>query len=149
MYDDGYVNGYVQRERGGQYLGKLNIDSVNIGGIIGVYFTKNGKTYLWLKRKKVIEYDERNEKFTEREARPKWEAYLEKQVQEGTVAYKGEFFFLRFKYSIIGVWDRILGKDKQRLNLYVERLPMQEQTIINAISNRKNESNGFRAKGNG
>ena len=50
--------------------------------------------------------------------------------------------FLRFKYSIVGVWDNVFGKDKQRLNLFVERLPMSEQTIINSNNERKLKENG-------
>jgi hypothetical protein len=46
---------------------------------------------------------------------------------------------LRFRYSIVGVWDNILGKDKQRLNLFVERLPMSQQTIVNRINERKRD----------
>jgi hypothetical protein len=53
------------------------------------------------------------------------------------VAYKGEFAFMRFRFSITGVWDKVLGKDKQRLNLFVERLPLPEQTIINSINEAK------------
>jgi hypothetical protein len=44
---------------------------------------------------------------------------------------------MRFKYSITGVWDKILGNDKQRLNLFVERLPLTQQTIINSINESK------------
>jgi hypothetical protein len=35
------------------------------------------------------------------------------------------------------VWDKILGNEKQRLNLFVERLPMSQQTIVNSINEQK------------
>lgn len=134
---EGYINGYVQRTSGGTYDGKISIDGINLPAISAVYFKKDGENYLWLKRKKVLDYDEKSMTYKEREARPQWEAYLKKQLSEDTVAYRGEFFFMHFKYSIVGVWDSVLGMDKQRLNLFVERLPMSQQTIINNINDLK------------
>lgn len=62
---------------------------------------------------------------------------MKKQTDNNVVAYKGEFFFMHLKYSIVGVWDKVFGTDKQRLNLYVERKPMGQQTLINAINKTK------------
>lgn len=130
--------GYIERCPNGRYGGKVNIEGVVLNGVVGVYFKKDGDSYLWLRREKVLEYDEKTMTYKEREARPQWEAYLKKQLEDDTVAYKGEFNFLRFRFSIVGVWDRILGNDKrQRLNLYVERLPTSHQVIINAINKAK------------
>lgn len=134
MIDD-YINGYVERKKDGTYGGSITIDGINLqGGITAVYFKDDGENYLWLRRKKVLEYDFESQTYKEREAKPHFEAYLKKQIDDGAVAYKGEFVFMRFKYSITGVWDKILGKDKQRLNLFVERLPMPQQSIINSIN---------------
>lgn len=36
------------------------------------------------------------------------------------------------------VWDKF-SKDKERLNLYVDRLPLQEQNIINKLKQIKDE----------
>lgn len=133
--DYDYVNGHVERKQGGRYEGNLTIDGVNISPIVGVYFDKDGSKYLWLKRKKIKEYDFNTHTYKEREARPFWEVYLKKEMgSDSIIAYRGEFIFLHFKYSIIGIWDKILGKEKQRLNLFVERLPMAQQTIINSIN---------------
>jgi hypothetical protein len=135
---DEYVNGYVERKKDGTYSGSLTIEGINLqGGITAVYFKDEGKNYLWLRRKKVLDYDFETQTYKERDARPQFEAYLKKQIEEGAVAYKGEFVFMRFRYSIKGVWDRILGNEKQRLNLFVERLPLPEQTIINCINEAK------------
>lgn len=141
MIDEyGYINGYVERKERGAYLGSLNIEGIALSPIQGVYFTDEGNNYLWLKRKRVLEYDAESQTYKEREASPKWEAYLKKEIDGSVVAYKGEFNFLRFRFSIVGVWDRVLGTDKkQRLNLFVERLPMGKQTIINGINERKRE----------
>ena len=136
MVED-YINGYIQRSQGGSYNGKITIDGILLPAISAVFFKDNGENYLWLKRKKVLDYDFESQTYKEREARPQWEAYLNKQIDNDTVAYKGEFFFMHFKYSITGVWDRILGNEKQRLNLFIERLPMSEQTIINSINKQK------------
>lgn len=141
--DYGYVNGFVERKQGGRYEGKVSVEGIDLSPIVGVYFKRGNKSFLWIKRKKILEYDNQECKFTERERKPMFECYLEKQIdnKEDIVAYKGEFFFMRFRFSIVGVWDRILGHDeKQRLNLYVERLPMAEQTIINGINKRKNDN---------
>ncbi len=136
--NDNYVNGHIQRSREGVYQGSLTIDGVNLeGGIEATYFTQDGKNYLWLKRKKMMEYDFESQTYRTRKREPQWEAYLEKQVEGNTVAYKGTFTFLRFRYSIVGVWDKILGNDKQRLNLFVERLPMAQQTILHGINERR------------
>lgn len=138
---DGYVNGYIQRMRGGSYEGEISIDGITLPAISAVYFKKDGESYLWLKRKKILDYDEKTMMYKEREARPQWEAYLKKQLDGETVAYKGEFFFMHFRYSVVGVWDNVLGMDKQRLNLFVERLPMSQQIIVNNINSQKKKNN--------
>ena len=132
-----YTNGYIQRMKSGSYEGRVVIDGISLPEITAVYFKENSESYLWLKRKKVLDYDFESQSYKEREAEPRWEAYLKKQLDGNTVAYKGNFMFMRFKYSIIGVWDKILGNDKQRLNLFVERMPLSEQTIINSINESK------------
>lgn len=136
MIDD-YVNGYVERKQGGKYEGSLTIEGIRLPSISAVYFKDGEESYLWLRRKKVLDYDFESQTYKEREAKPQFEAYLKKQLEGETVAYKGEFIFMRFKFSITGVWDKILGKEKQRLNLFVERLPMSQQTIINSINQSK------------
>lgn len=136
MIED-YVNGYIQRTQKGTFEGVVSIEGITLPSIVGVYFEDEGNKYLWLRRKKVLEYDFESQMYKERDAKPKFEAYLKKQIDDGTIAYKGEFIFMRFKYSITGLWDRVLGNDKQRLNLFVERLPQSEQTIINSINETK------------
>ena len=136
MIDD-YVNGYVERKQGGKYEGSLTIEGIMLPSISAVYFKDGEESYLWLRRKKVLDYDFESQTYKEREAKPQFEAYLKKQLDGETVAYKGEFIFMRFKFSITGVWDKILGNEKQRLNLFVERLPMSQQTIINSINQSK------------
>lgn len=136
MYED-FVNGYIQKN-GDKYSGELSIDGIRLqGGITAIYFKEEGETYLWLRRKRILEYSFESQTYREREATPQFEAYLKKQMEGNTVAYKGEFAFMRFKYSIVGTWDKVLGLEKQRLNLFVERLPMSEQTIINSINEIK------------
>ena len=136
MIED-YVNGYIQRTQKGTFEGVVSIEGITLPSITGVYFKDDGENYLWLRRKKVLEYDFESQTYKEREAKPQFEAYLKKQLDGDTIAYKGEFFFMRFKFRITGVWDKILGHDKQRLNLFVERLPQSEQTIINSINETK------------
>lgn len=136
MVED-YINGYIQRSQGGSYDGKITIEGILLPAISAVFFKEDGESYLWLKRKNVLEYNHESQTYREREAKPKWEAYLKKQLDNDTVAYKGEFFFMHFKYSISGVWDKVLGNEKQRLNLFVERLPLSQQTIINSINEQK------------
>lgn len=144
MIDD-YINGYVERRKDGTYGGSLTIEGINLqGGITATYFKDDGENYLWIRRKKVLEYDFESQAYHEREARPPFEAYLKKQLNDGTVAYKGEFAFMRFKYSITGVWDKVLGNDKHRLNLFVERLPLSQQTIINSINESRKKNDGRR-----
>jgi len=137
-----YVNGFVERKHSGVYEGVLRVDGVDISPIQGVYFTNNdtNNKCLWLKRKPIMEYDIESQAYRTRKRKPDFECYLEKQVSTNTVAYKGTFTFFRFRYSIVGVWDAVLGKDRQRLNLFVERLPMQEQTILKGI-NERNKKN--------
>ena len=138
IYDE-YISGYLQRRGDGEYVGELRIDGIDLSPITGVYFKRDGVTHLWLKRCKVIEYNMNTNEYVRRDARPRWETYLVKRADGGAVAFYGEFTFFHFKYSIKGVWDEVLGNEKvSRLNLYVERLPINQQTIINNIHNRKN-----------
>lgn len=138
MMED-YVNGYIEHRKSGSYEGRVMIDGIVLPSITAVFFKKEEENYLWLKRKKVLEYDYDTQSYKQREAKPQWEAYLKKQLDNDTVAYKGEFFFMRFRYSIVGVWDKVFGNEKQRLNLYVERLPMSQQTLLNNINQRKKD----------
>lgn len=133
-YEYGYINGFVERKSGGQYEGRLVVDGVDISPINAVYFKDDGNSYLWLKRNDIMQYDINTQSYYTRKRTPQWEVYMKKTADDNVVAYRGEFFFLRIKYSIIGVWDAILGKDKHRLNLYVERMPLAEQSIINGIN---------------
>lgn len=138
MSNLGTSDGYVQRSNDGSFGGAIKIEGVDLSPIEAVYFKKDGDTYLWLKRKPLLEYDHKTESYKERQKEPRWECYLKKQLEEGAVAFKGEFIFLRFRFNIVGVWDAVLGNDKkQRLNLYIERLPLSQQTIINNINERK------------
>lgn len=138
MEDALYANGYLERAGNGSYQGRLNIEGIDISPIVGVYFRKENETYLWLKRQRILEYDDVNQRYIEREAQPKWEVYMKKQTDNNVVSFKGEFFFLRFRFTIIGFWDKVLGNDKHhRLNLVVERMQMSQQTIINKINARK------------
>lgn len=136
--DDGFVNGHIERNKDGSYNGQLTIDGVMLdGGIEATFFKQDSKNYLWLKRRPIMDYDFESQSYRTRKREPQWEAYLEKQVDSDVVAYKGVFAFLRFKYSVCGVWDKVLGIEKQRMNLFVERLPMSQQTILNSINERK------------
>ena len=138
MVDFGdYINGFIERKAGGKYDGQLRVDGVDLSPVEGVYFEQDHKKYLWMKRKPIMEYDMELGQYRTRKRTPTLECYLEKQVDGDAVAYKGTFTFLRFRYSIVGVWDRILGKEKHRLNFYVERLPLKEQTILKGINERK------------
>ena len=137
-YDNDYINGYIEQTDAGAFKGRISIDGVSLGAIVGQYFKKDDETYLWLRRNRVLEYDAERECYKERDARPYWETYLKKGIENDICAYRGEFIFLHFRYSIVGVFDKVLGTDKlKRLNLYVERLPMSEQTIINKIKESK------------
>ena len=130
MYD-----GFIQRTQNGRYEGELNIDGVNISPIVGVYFVDNGVCYLWIKRKKILEYDMKFQKYTERERKPSWETYLKKEINK-PYNYIGTFMFLRFKYQIYGIYDKNIAETK-RLNLHVERMSIENQNIIVEINKIK------------
>lgn len=137
--DGQYTNGFIERKSKESYDGDITIEGINLSPITGVYFTQYGKKYIWLHRKDVLEYDHEQQSYKRRKREPQWEAYLEKQLEEnGAIAYKGEFYFMRFRFSIVGVWDNVQGYDNSRLNLFVERLPMNEQNIINNTRERRN-----------
>lgn len=131
-----YVNGHVQREANGEYKGQLTVEGIDLSPIEAQFFKKDGDIYCFIKRKPIMEYDHTTESYRTRERRPPLQIYLKKQLDGDVVEYKGEFMFMRFKFGIVGVWDKILGKDKHRLNLYVERLPLSEQTLLNSINER-------------
>lgn len=137
--DNDYQNGFLERKYGGKYEGNLTIDGVNISPIEGIYFKdeKTRKNHLWIKRKPLLEYSFEYKEYKQREREPRWETYLVQK--EGTIAYEGEFLFLKFKYKIYGIWDKVMT-DRYRLNLFVERLPLSSQSIINSI-NERNKGN--------
>lgn len=142
MDEYGYVDGYIERRMGGKYEGNVRIEGVDLSPVEAVYFKEEGENYLWIKRKPLLEYDFETQTYRRRVRQPQWECYLKKTKDGDTVAYKGEFVFMHFKFSITGVWDSVLGQDsKQRLNLFIERLPMNEQTIINNINKRIKKDN--------
>lgn len=138
--DTAYVNGFLERKAGGRYEGQITIDGVNLSPIEGVYFKENGKKYLWLKRKPLLEYDIEWRVYRKRPREPRWEVYME-QNKDGVIAYQGECAFLRFKYLVYGIWDKVMT-DRYRINLYVERMEMNKQTIINNINERNRERKG-------
>ena len=138
-------NGFIERKKGGSYDGTLTVEGIDLSPISAQYFKDEGDSYLWLKRKQILDYDFETQSYKSRDRKPYWECYLKKQIDGKTVSYKGEFTFMHFKFSIRGVWDSVLGTDdKQRLNLFVERLPMSQQVIINNINERKKNDAGKR-----
>lgn len=137
MFYDEYINGYIQRSSDNKFTGQINVDGINLSPIEATFFETEGKNYLWLKRTPIKEYNFETSTFKTRQPKPQWEAYLEKQLNNNIVEYKGTFTFLRFRYSIVGTWDAVFGIEKSRLNLFVERLPMTEQTILTKINERK------------
>lgn len=135
--DSGYVNGFIERQQGGIYGGSLSVHGIDLSPIEATFFKKDDDSYLWLKRAPIMEYDFDTQQYSSRNRKPYFEAYLKKTVDDSVVAYRGEFMFMRFKFSAVGVWDSIFGMDKQRLNLFVERLPVSEQTLLKDINERK------------
>lgn len=132
MLDNG---GYIERTKG-EYVGELSIDGVNISPIVGFFFKDEKTRWLWVKRKKILEYDMETSTFITKNPTPMFEAYLQKQTN-GNIAYKGEFVFFKFKYSIVAFFDDAKTQDK--LIFAVERMPIQQQNILNRIKEIKDE----------
>lgn len=141
MRDSEYTNGFIERKHDGRCEGVVKIEGIDLSPIEATFFNDDYcEKYLWLKRKPIMEYDMESQSYKTRPRNPSFEAYLKKQSDGGVVAYKGEFMFMRFKFSIVGVWDEVAGKDAHRMNLFVERLPVSEQTILNDINERNKSS---------
>lgn len=119
--------GYIELSKG-DYVGELSIDGVNISPIIGLLFKDNGKSWLWLKRKKILEYDFQKGEYYSRTPTPIFEVYLKRKTTNGKISYYGEFVFFKFKYSIVGMWS-----SNKRIELYIDRLPDNEQKIVNRL----------------
>lgn len=139
-YNDTYSNGYLERKVDGKYEGRIHIEGVDLSPIVGVYFKDKGEDYLWLKRKAILEYDETTQTYKEKQREPRWQVYMRKQSDK-LVAYRGEFFFLRFRFSIVGIWDRVLSEHKNRINFFVDRMPYDKQYVINEINERNKRTN--------
>lgn len=135
-----HINGYLERKANGRYEGEMCFEGITLSPITGVMFEKDDKKYIWLKRKDMLVYDMDSSRYVQKKREPRWEAYLVKQIDGSTVAYKGEFCFMTFCFSIVGIWDRVVGWERGRMNFFVERLPMNNQKIINSISKRKWET---------
>lgn len=127
--------GYIQLVKG-EYVGELVIDGVDISPITGFFFKDKGTQWLWIKRKRLLEYDFETNEFRTKNPTPQFEAYLKKQ-NNGRVAYQGNFIFFKFKYLITAIWED--GNKKGKLELFVERLPNEQQNILNNIRNINNE----------
>lgn len=138
MDNSDYINGYIQKSAEG-FTGVLRIEGIDMSPVVGTYFKCDADMCLWLRRAPLIRYDMESGEYVKKPREPRWEVYMRRRsVSMGSdvVAYEGTFVFLHFKYRIKGVWDAVFGKDRNRLNLFVERLPMDEQTIINGIRER-------------
>ena len=130
-------DGYIQRVGEGKYEGEIKIKGISLSPICGVMFQEEGKNYIWLRRKDILEYDPETQTYVKRKREPQWEAYLEKQLNDNVVQYRGEFYFMRVKFSVVGIWDSVMGMDKQRMNFFIQMLPREKQDIINMINSRK------------
>lgn len=129
-----FNKGYIERKKG-DYVGALSIDGIDISPITAHFF-KDGRTHwLWVKRKRILEYDIETDSYHTKNPTPMFECYLKKQNKDN-IAYQGEFVFFKFKYQMTAIWD---SNEKEKLNLIVERLPMQQQNIINKINQIVNE----------
>lgn len=132
-------DGYLQKGKNG-FEGQIIIENINLSPIEGMFFVhdRTKKEFLWLKRKPLLEYNSKEQKYDFRPREPRWEVYLEKYYG-GSIPYIGYFVFLHIKYKISGIWDKNeISKKKQRINFFIERLPISEQTIINEINKRNN-----------
>lgn len=137
-YNSNIPNGYIERKPHGKYEGELIIDGIDISPIECQMFQNDGKKYLWLKRKDMLVYDAQEQRYITRKREPRWEAYLEKGTEGNLTIYKGEFCFFMFRFSIKGIWDEVFGKEKSRMNFYIDRLALDKQDIINGINQRMN-----------
>lgn len=132
MLDNG---GYIERTKG-EYVGEMSIDGINISPIVGFFF-KDGRTrWLWVKRKKILEYDMETGTYSTKNPKPTFEVYMQKQTS-GNIAYKGEFVFFKFKYSIVAFFDDAKTQDK--VCFAIERMPIEQQNILNRIKEINDE----------
>ena len=133
-----YTNtGYIQKGGNG-FEGEITIEDIVLSPIEGKFFIykKDKKQYLWLKRKPILEYNQEIKRYETRPREPRWETYLQRQDNDN-IPYVGTFVFLHFKFKIQGTWDLTdIGKKYKKMNLFIERLPIHEQTIINTISKK-------------
>lgn len=137
MNEEG-ISGCVTRDKDGKYSGWIKVDGVDLSPISAMPFKDGDDVFVWLKRKEIMEYDIQTSSYKTRKREPQWECYLKKENNNNNIVYKGEFVFLKFKYRITAMWDLSFGDvDQQTLNLFVERLPKSEQTILQGINERK------------
>lgn len=137
MINDDFINGFIEKSLYGDYSGELSIEGIDLSPVQAQYFKKDLDTYLWIKRKDKLIYDADTQTYVRKQRTPKLDCYLKKCVEDNKVVYRGEFYFMHFKFSITGLWDKVVGVERSRLNLFVERLPIEQQTIINNIKNRR------------
>lgn len=130
MNNSDYINGYLEPKGQEGLVGTLTVEGIDLSPIQGVLFNEDGVNYLWLRRADILEYDNATQKFIKRPRKPYFQAYLKKQVNDNTVAYKGEFPFMRYRFTIIATWDNVFGMEKGRLNFFVERLPEERQDLL-------------------
>lgn len=127
--------GFLERTKDGNFDGEINIEGVDLSPITGVFFEEGKEKFLWLRRRPLLVYDYEHNGYLKRPREPRWETYLTKKAIDGTSIYKGTCFLLHIKYELSAIWDGIL---KSRMNLYIERLPLEKQNIINSIRDKNN-----------
>ena len=133
-----YINGYIERKAEGKYEGSIKIEGIDLSPISGVFFKQESESYLWIRRKEMLVYNQELQRYITKTREPRFETYLKKTIgASGFVEYVGEFYFMRFKFKIKAIWDAVFGIEKNRLNLFVERLPMEKQDIINKLRENK------------
>jgi len=133
-----YTNGILIRRKDSYYQGTLRIDGVDISPVEATFYKDGDDTRLWIKRRPLLEYDNKEHCYKQRLRRPHWEAYL-RRVKGVRDAFEGTFMFLRFKYTITAHFDVTYQDKFSHVNLFVERAPIEEQTIINGIYERNKE----------
>lgn len=138
---ESFRNGYIERKKDGRYSGCLTIEGIDLSPISALMFDVEGERHIWLRRSDSLVYDEHTQRYEKKRRSPYFEAYMSKTSQDGSFFYSGEFCFMKFMFRVKGVWEQDFGGDGTRMNLFVERLPYERQTIINGINKRKTDGN--------
>ena len=110
------------------YIGNISIEGVVLQ-IVCSFWSDKKPHYIWVKRMKEERFDVATNTFNSYDPKPFFECYANKTKKPDSMAYRGEFMFVGFKYNLAAWFE---DKTEKQLNFEIER--SSSQPIIERLN---------------